>query len=78
MSIAASELELDSEESTTTSSEVSDHRLAHSLDILTSISPPGASGPVIAVDLDDVLSQTNFAVAQCTWILLSAHFSAWD
>lgn len=32
---------------------------------LTSISPPSSSGPVIAVDLDDVLSQTNHVVAQC-------------
>ena len=59
MSIAASDLELDSAESMITSNEVSDPHLAHSLDVLASISPPGASGPVIAVDLDDVLCQTN-------------------
>lgn len=40
------------------------------LDKLSTISPPTSSGPVIAIDLDDVLSQTNKAVAlckQCLW-----------
>ncbi|KII93688.1 hypothetical protein PLICRDRAFT_35907 [Plicaturopsis crispa FD-325 SS-3] len=34
------------------------------LERLSGISPPTSSGPVIAVDLDDVLSQTNFTVSQ--------------
>jgi hypothetical protein len=39
---------------------------------LAALSPPTASlHPVIAVDLDDVLSQTNRAVAQCQFL---AHF----
>lgn len=40
------------------------------LERLTSISPPSSSGPVIAIDLDDVLSQTNQAVADCKYVLL--------
>lgn len=32
---------------------------------LATISPPTSSGPVIAVDLDDVLSQTNQSVSDC-------------
>ncbi|GAW03394.1 had-superfamily hydrolase [Lentinula edodes] len=43
---------------------VTDPHLAQSLDILASISPPTSSRPVIAVDLDDVLSQTNAEVAR--------------
>jgi hypothetical protein len=35
------------------------------LNKLTNIHPPTSSGKVIAVDLDDVLGQTNLAVAQC-------------
>jgi hypothetical protein len=31
---------------------------------------PPSSTPVIAIDLDDVLSSTNAVVAQCTCILL--------
>ncbi|KAK7041678.1 hypothetical protein VNI00_008967 [Paramarasmius palmivorus] len=38
-------------------------RLSESLRALSSASSPGLSGPVIAVDLDDVLSQTNLEVA---------------
>jgi hypothetical protein len=38
---------------------------AASLAKLTTISPPTSSGPVIAVDLDDVLSQTNHVVSEC-------------
>ena len=30
-----------------------------------SSAPP--AGPLIAIDLDDVLSQTNLSVAECTW-----------
>lgn len=30
---------------------------------------PPSTGPVIAIDLDDVLSATNFVVAQCAYIL---------
>ncbi|KAF9073877.1 hypothetical protein BDP27DRAFT_1390893 [Rhodocollybia butyracea] len=66
MSAAASELELElesGEASANDLNEVSDPHLAQSLDILASTSPPGSSKPVIAVDLDDVLSQTNAAVA---------------
>ncbi|KAF4572587.1 hypothetical protein EYR36_007095 [Pleurotus pulmonarius] len=37
---------------------------AASLAKLSTISPPGSSGPVIAVDLDDVLSQTNLVLAE--------------
>lgn len=72
MSVAASGLELGSasEECTTTPNEVSDPRLAQSLDVLASISRPGTSGPVIAVDLDEVLSQTNAAVAKCAETLM--------
>lgn len=36
------------------------------LERLTAISPP-SSGPIIAIDLDDVLSQTNQAVADCKY-----------
>lgn len=36
------------------------------LERLTKTSPPN-SGPVIAVDLDDVLSQTNLEVAACEY-----------
>jgi hypothetical protein len=36
-----------------------------SLSALRQIDPPGSGGPVIAVDLDDVLSLTNQAVADC-------------
>jgi len=43
--------------------EISDPHLAQSLDLLASTSTPGSSRPVIAVDLDDVLSQTNAEVA---------------
>lgn len=32
------------------------------------ISPPTFSGPVIAVDLDDVLSDTNQVIAECKHI----------
>ncbi|KAJ3882386.1 hypothetical protein F5051DRAFT_394724 [Lentinula edodes] len=64
MSVAASELELLSEELSTELNEVTDPHLAQSLDILASISPPTSSRPVIAVDLDDVLSQTNAEVAR--------------
>lgn len=54
MSIAASDIELDHpEESMNPTNEVSNPHLAQSLDVLASASPPGASGPVIAVDLDD-------------------------
>lgn len=35
------------------------------LEKLAITSPASSRGPVIAVDLDDVLSQTNDAVAQC-------------
>ncbi|KAK1222901.1 hypothetical protein PQX77_014230 [Marasmius sp. AFHP31] len=35
------------------------------LKTLSAISPPGTTGPVIAIDLDDVLSQTNRSV--CDW-----------
>ncbi|KAE9383661.1 hypothetical protein BT96DRAFT_1027113 [Gymnopus androsaceus JB14] len=60
MSIAASDIELDHpEESMNPTNEVSDPHLAQSLDVLASASPPGASGPVIAV-----LTQTNAAVAK--------------
>jgi hypothetical protein len=38
---------------------------AASLAKLSAISPPTSSGPVIAVDLDDVLSQTNEVVSEC-------------
>jgi hypothetical protein len=38
---------------------------AASLAKLTTISPPTSSGPVIAIDLDDVLSQTNEAISEC-------------
>ncbi|KAF5375195.1 hypothetical protein D9758_000028 [Tetrapyrgos nigripes] len=44
--------------------DVQDPHLANSLDVLSSTSPPTSSGPVIAVDLDDVLSQTNAKVAE--------------
>jgi hypothetical protein len=37
------------------------------LEKLTTISPPSSSGPVIAIDLDDVLSQTNQVVADCEY-----------
>lgn len=36
------------------------------LERLTKTSPPN-SGPIIAVDLDDVLSQTNLEVAACEY-----------
>ncbi|KAF8058263.1 hypothetical protein FPV67DRAFT_1524691 [Lyophyllum atratum] len=36
----------------------------NALEKLTTISPPSSSGPVIAIDLDDVLSQTNHTVAE--------------
>ncbi|KAF8832644.1 hypothetical protein HHX47_DHR1002025 [Lentinula edodes] len=48
MSVAASELELLSEELSTELNEVTDPHLAQSLDILASISPPTSSRPVIA------------------------------
>jgi hypothetical protein len=38
---------------------------AASLAKLTTISPPTSSGPVIAIDLDDVLSETNAAISEC-------------
>lgn len=38
---------------------------AASLAKLATISPPTSSGPVIAVDLDDVLSQTNEVISEC-------------
>ena len=38
---------------------------AASLAKLASISPPTSSGPLIAVDLDDVLSDTNQVIAEC-------------
>lgn len=41
-----------------------------SLNKLRALDPPG-SGPVIAIDLDDVLSQTNHAIANCK----SSHMS---
>ncbi|KAK7468584.1 hypothetical protein VKT23_003088 [Stygiomarasmius scandens] len=44
--------------------EVQDAQLAHSLDVLSGTSPPTSGFPVIAVDLDDVLSQTNLKVAE--------------
>lgn len=44
---------------------------AASLAKLTTISPPTSSGPVIAVDLDDVLSQTNHVVSECKYRSLS-------
>ena len=37
----------------------------NALEHLASISPPVSAGPVIAIDLDDVLSQTNREVALC-------------
>ncbi|KAJ3835417.1 hypothetical protein F5878DRAFT_628007 [Lentinula raphanica] len=66
MSVAASELELHHEDpqGSEVSNKISDPHLAQSLDVLASLSPPTSSGPVIAVDLDDVLSQTNAAVAR--------------
>ncbi len=42
---------------------------AASLAKLSTISPPGSSGPVIAVDLDDVLSQTNLVLAECKKVI---------
>lgn len=42
------------------------------LEKLTELHPAAAAGPLIAIDLDDVLSQTNIAVAECTHTLL--HF----
>ncbi|KAJ3890663.1 hypothetical protein GG344DRAFT_66090 [Lentinula edodes] len=59
MSVAASELELLSEELSTELNEVTDPHLAQSLDILASISPPTSSRPVIAVGC-----QTNAEVAR--------------
>ena len=38
---------------------------AAALEKLSMISPPTSSGPVIAVDLDDVLSQTNQNISEC-------------
>jgi hypothetical protein len=35
------------------------------LEKLVGITPPGSSTSIIAVDLDDVLCQTNVAVAEC-------------
>lgn len=32
------------------------------------------AGPLIAIDLDDVLSQTNLSVAGCTWCLRFVSF----
>ncbi|THU91637.1 hypothetical protein K435DRAFT_227123 [Dendrothele bispora CBS 962.96] len=52
------------ETSTPPINEVQDSHIARSLDVLSSASPPTSSGPVIAVDLDDVLSQTNAKVAE--------------
>jgi len=43
-----------------------------SLRRLSSTSPPSSSGPVIAVDLDDVLSQTNAEIAKCKLEALSS------
>lgn len=69
MSAAASRLELESpsaehpnpfEESSVITSDSDTELLAK----LSTITTP-SSGPVIAVDLDDVLSQTNLTVSQC-------------
>lgn len=38
---------------------------ATSLAKLATISPPASSGPVIAIDLDDVLCETNVTIAEC-------------
>ncbi|KAJ3853304.1 hypothetical protein EV368DRAFT_81697 [Lentinula lateritia] len=67
MSVAASELELLSEELSTELNEVTDPHLAQSLDILASISPPTSSRPVIAVDLDDVLRPTPRSLVNPYW-----------
>lgn len=72
MSAAASKLELEippnktkdiaiPDKSTTESAEPE----SPSLKLLSATSPPGSTGPVIAIDLDDVLSQTNREI--CEW-----------
>lgn len=60
MSLPASKLELESPRNNLVTGEGSDeHEILHNLAGV----PP--QEPIIAVDLDDVLSQTNKKVAQC-------------
>lgn len=67
MSAAASRLELETPSNSESESDirVDTNEEAELLDKLSSITTPSSSGPVIAIDLDDVLSQTNQNVAQC-------------
>lgn len=67
MSAAASMHEL--EPRTRLSETDTDAAESASLSKLRSMSPPFTGGPVIAVDLDDVLSQTNADISLCAYFL---------
>lgn len=67
MSAAASKLRLESPsiEDAVLTEDVLDAHEFEALERLTAISPPSSAGPIIAIDLDDVLCLTNQAVAEC-------------
>jgi hypothetical protein len=76
MSLAASKLELESpkNESIALPEAVEKHE-HEALQVLTDASPPIRTGPVIAIDLDDVLSDTNKAVAECKSAIPARHLN---
>lgn len=78
MSAAASRLELETPHDeginpldiletpgSTDTNEADEQHEREVLEKLTGITPPGSSSAIIAVDLDDVLCETNQAVAEC-------------
>lgn len=72
MSLAASKLELESPKDNSVALPETVEKHEHeALQALTDISTPMRTSPVIAIDLDDVLSDTNKAVAECKSAILA-------
>jgi len=79
MSVAASRLRLESpraEQNEILAADEHEHE-RQALERFTSTTRTASAGPVIAVDLDDVLCQTNQAVAECKHLYLWISANSW-